>query len=765
MNKNLSKTIAVFLFLLVGGGAVFAQKNKKPSDTSNGLESGMMLLTIGSDSIPLSDFAVYYEKNTEEEHPTESSLRDVLKKFINYRLKVHEGQKQGLDTLPEIRYELESYKDQLAAPYLTDGGMLDSLTHEAYERLKKELSVSHILIKSALGAAPADTLKAYNLINDLYKRALKGEDFAQLAEKYSQDIAAKQNKGNIGRFTVFQTAYPFESIAYNTVPGKISEPFKTDQGYHILKVNDVRPNKGETKAAHILIAIRKGMTAQEVEALRKKAADIFKKVKDGEDWNTICKRFSDDLNTKRNQGELGWLEARDIPYPSLYNALYALNKPGEISEPVQTPFGFHILKLLDRRPVSSFEDNESLLQMHVLRDARSRKAETAMMARLKSEYGFTEYEGIKDALSSGNIEMQTPLFVFAGKPFTYEDYLLYTTQNGIKIEPTTPPAKYYPAFVKSTILRYETEKLSEKYPDFKMLVEEYKEGMMLSKLTEDNIWSKLEDNNTDLLNFYNKNRDRYRFGERTEAVVYMLSDKKSLKPLEEKMREEFYPVPYLKAPDILFNLGENQFRIKPDEQLALITDLASEDTTLMVQLDGYAGYKEAVGDHVNLSAKRLDKVISFFTENGIERKRLLINDRGVVKSTSADNEANEKNARVTINLYTKSKKALEKIINDVYPNTLKVIEKKFERGENNFVDRTDKKIGINATFENGTGMVWVIIKGTEAPRGMTFAEAKGRVAEDYGKELESRWEKSLRSKYGVKVNESLFKRFVRETLK
>ena len=214
-----------------------------------------ILLSVDNDHISLNDFMKTYHKNRLDTDTLsfEDSLEEYLRLYINFKLKVVDAKKQGLDTLPSFIRELEGYKRQLIKPYLTSQEISEQLLEEAYERLKYEVSVSHILIEIDSG----DTLSAYNKISDIRQQLMNGADFIELAQKFSNDPSVKDNNGNLGYFTALYMVYPFETAAYNTNVGDISEPVKTRFGYHLVRVNDRRMSRGEVKVAHIMLRLDK----------------------------------------------------------------------------------------------------------------------------------------------------------------------------------------------------------------------------------------------------------------------------------------------------------------------------------------------------------------------------------------------------------------------------------------------------------------------------------------------------------------------------
>jgi peptidyl-prolyl cis-trans isomerase SurA len=299
-----------------------------------------VLETLGGKPVYTSEFEYVYNKNNgnAENAYSRASLQEYLDLYTNFKLKVMDAESRGLDTTTAFRLELEGYKQQLAQPYLTEKSVTDKLIREAYDRMKKEVNASHILIGVAPDAEPNDTLEAYNRVMELRKRVLAGEDFAKLAATFSEDPSARENNGQLGYFTALQMVYPFEDAAYTTPIGQLSNPIRTKFGYHLIKVNDVRAAQGEIKVSHIMVRATPDMPKADSVAAKKKIDEIYARVLRRENWDRLVSQFSEDVNSAQNGGELPWFGTGRM-IPSFEEAALKLTKPGEIAKPVHTPYG------------------------------------------------------------------------------------------------------------------------------------------------------------------------------------------------------------------------------------------------------------------------------------------------------------------------------------------------------------------------------------------------------------------------------------------
>lgn len=506
--------------------------------------SNPVLFTIQGESIKLNDFLKIYERNNtnNKEGYTQKMLEDYMELYINFKLKVKEAEALGMDTFSHISNELQVYRQQLAKTYLFDKEVNEQLITEAYERMKKEVNASHILISLNEDALPADTLEAFKKAILVRRRLLKGEDFEKLAKQFSGDPSAQTNGGNIGYFTVFQTVYPFENVAYSLKPNEISMPVRTKFGYHIVKVNDVRPALGKMSAAHILIKLPQSPDSTQIKAAKIKADDIYKKLIQKEaTFQDMVVQYSEDRQTNKKGGLLPEFGIGTM-VQEFETAAFALQNNLDISKPIKTDFGFHIIQRINRESIAPLEEIKPELKKRVERDSRSSIAKTKMLNKIKSEYNFQENLKAKNelfAIVSNNIlndkfdlpennnSFQKTLFQYADKQYTQSDFLNFIHQRQRK-KRTEPAQKvfddYYNLFVETSGFEYEESQLDRKYPDFKQLMQEYKEGILLFELTDKKVWSLAITDTVGLAKFYQTIKNKYMWPERAEIIEYEVSD-------------------------------------------------------------------------------------------------------------------------------------------------------------------------------------------------------------------------------------------------
>ncbi len=505
-----------------------------------------VLLEIGDKKVTKSEFLQIYLKNNPNPKYDKQSLDEYMELFKKFQLKVIEAESLGYDTIPKLKKELEGYRKQLATPYLIDSVTNKALVKEAYERTKKEIRASHILLRIEPNALPADTLRVYNRLLDIKKRIENGEDFASVAKGKmgSEDPSVVNNAGDLGYFTAFQMVYPFEEAAFTTPIGKVSNPVRTRFGYHLIYVTDIRNARGTIKTAHIMVAVPKGSSKEDVESASKKANEIYADLQKGGNFEELVKKYSDDPSSNSKGGVLPAFGTGTTTrmVPAFEETAFALKNNGDYSTPVKTDYGFHIIKKIEWTDVPSFETAKKELQGKVNKDERSLKTQESFVLKLKKEYKYknkstktlkwfeynldtTYFEG---KWTAEKLKSNKPLFILDGKKFNQKEFALFLegNQRGAKKEDFhTIVSNQYKKFEKEAILGYEESKLPTKYPEFKALLNEYHDGIILYEVMTDKVWNKAMKDTNGLKDFFEKNRDHYMWGKRVNAMVYECSNK------------------------------------------------------------------------------------------------------------------------------------------------------------------------------------------------------------------------------------------------
>ena len=513
-----------------------------------------VLIKINDRKITSDEFLRIYNKNNNNNTIDNKSIKEYLDLFINFKLKVIEAEELGYDTMPVFINEFEKYRKQLVKPYLVDKEAQDNLIKELYERMKWEISASHILITIGRQASPEDTLIAYNKIMEIRQRILNGENFNEVARATSEDPSAKMNGGELGYFTAFSMVFPFENAAYNTKVGDISMPVRSSFGFHILKVEDKRPYRGEIKVAHIMKMVPNGSSPDFKDSMKTEIFKIYDKIKAGEDFAELAKKYSDDKSTGAKGGELPWFSSTSRIIAEFVNACFTLKDNGDISEPFETQYGWHIVKKLDSRGLKSYDELKDEIAEKIKRDPnRNILSEDKAVEKLKKEYNFTEDLSKLEYLSgvvtdkvfskkwnASACESNETIFTLDTKNYTQKDLADYIEKTQSESSPYSIPiyvTEKYKSFVKQSVLDYEESRLDEKYPEYRYLVQEYHDGILLFNLTDEMVWSKAVKDTVGLHEFYMNHINDYMWNERVDATIYSSDNTDKIKALSKILKK------------------------------------------------------------------------------------------------------------------------------------------------------------------------------------------------------------------------------------
>lgn len=579
MNKGIFAKSLVLPFTLLALNTITAQTKNKDA----------VLMTIGQSKVTVAEFeSVYKKNNTKDVANDVKSLNDYVDLFVNFKLKVKEAEELKLDTAKAFKDELAGYRKQLAQPYLTDKDVNEKLLQETYSRMQEDVHASHILVKVAETALPKDTLEAYNKIMKIRARVLKGEDFNKVASEkgISDDPSAKDNGGDLGYFTAMQMVYSFETAAYTTKIGEVSMPIRTRFGYHIIKVHDKRKAQGEVLVAHIMVKTPPNMSKDDSTNAVTKINEIYTKLKAGAKFEELATQFSDDKTSAKKGGELMWFGTSKMPI-EFEKASFGLKNKGDFSAPVKTKYGWHVIKLVDKKGLATFDAMKNELKDKVTKDSRAQAGRASLIAKIKTEYKFKENLAARDefakVLDSTTFEgtwdkskaasLKKAIFNFNDKVYTQADFATYiASRQGKrpKMDVNMLIAQLYKQYVDESAIAYEESRLDQKYPEFKALMEEYHDGILLFDLTDKKVWSKAVKDTTGAKEYYEKNKANYMWEERVEATVYscsdvtvaqkvrkMIADKKSEKDILAEINKDSQL--NLQTESKLFTKGENEF--------------------------------------------------------------------------------------------------------------------------------------------------------------------------------------------------------------
>ncbi|NBW32978.1 MAG: hypothetical protein EBR22_03365 [Cytophagia bacterium] len=650
---------------------------------------------LADELIRTDEFVTLFNKNNfKKTAATRAEWEEYLDLYVKFKLKVREAIRLGMDTTLKFKEELAGYRTQLAQPYLRDKETDQFLLQQAFERSQIEIRAAHIMVRVEENASPADSLMAYNKALALRQEIVDGKDFAELAKTKSDDPSAAENGGDLGFFSAFRMIYPFEEAAYNTPKGSLSPVFRTQYGYHFLKVIDRRAARGEIRVAHLLVKSPETDNDTLRQQAHAKVDTLYARLLAGESFDELVKQFSEDPSTSDKGGVLPFFGTGRM-IPDFEEAAFGIARDGDLSKPVQTPYGWHILKRIEYRAVPDFEQSKGDLELKIARDTRANQKTANLITKLKSEYGYSENSAAIDAVFASvvdslyrkqewkapthwlmkaqpgrwdaqrisnekimtsprrpvlkkNIDSPTDTFVhrYADRNLRQSELALWLEQEQKNLNGADPSIfvrQVYKTKTDQALLAYEDSRLEAKYPAFRALMKEYREGILLFDLMDQRVWSKAMNDTTGLEDFFKSRSEQYQWKDRSDATIYTCLDQATAKSVRKKAKSG---------------------KISPEE---------------------------------------------------------------IAKSLNSQN-----------------------------PLNVKFVSGKFETGSQAVLDSLPRKKGLQGPFERNKQ--WMVVQVRELlPAGpKKLSEARGPLTSDYQNELESRWLNELRSTYTVTIDRNIF---------
>ena len=536
--------LLIFVFLLVQS-FLFAQTKE-------------VLFTIDNNPYYTDEFVRVYNKNLDlVKDDSQKDLDKYLDLFLGYKLKVEKANKLGLQYGTSYQNELKSYRNQLSKNYVNDSKVTNELVHEAYDRMKQEVRASHILVLVDEGALPQDTLKAYNKVLDIKRRLDAGEDFITVAQQTSEDPSVKENNGDLGYFSAFRMVYPFENAAFNTKVGQVSKPFRTRFGYHIVKVVDKRVNRGEVTVAHIMIVKPNVPDAAQHEKAKATIEDIYKKIQQGENFESLAQQFSEDKSSSGKGGVLQRFGSGQLSSEEFENVAFSLAKKDDISTPFQSQFGWHIVKLIDKHPVRSFDDMKGELEEKIRKDERSLLITNSLAKKLRAKYTAVKdakalaqvKKSVTDAFYSqtwevpastkeGNVTVLTINKNYKVTALSFLNFVYSQQKANIKTKPVTKLVdELFEKFTDEQLIGYYNENLENEFSEFRYVMDEYRDGLLLFDLMEKEIWNRAKSDTTGLMNYHKANIDKYQWKKRHNVDILSSTDKVTIEKAQKFLKK------------------------------------------------------------------------------------------------------------------------------------------------------------------------------------------------------------------------------------
>lgn len=510
------------------------------------------LFTYGDKPVSKEEFLKAYRKNNNSPKATEKSYNEYLELYTRYKLKVKAAYDAKLDTLPNQVAELQNFRSQILDQYMNDETSVNRLVNEAFERSQKDIHLAHIFISVLKNASAADTVAAYQVAMDAYNALKSGKDFGETALRYSQDPFVKNNRGDLGYITVFTLPYALESQAYGIAPGKFSKIFRDKNGYHIFKNIGERKAIGKIKTAQILLMVPAGASEASKSETKQRTDSIYHVLMNGGDFSSLARTFSGDNLSYQLGGEMNEFGAGKYE-PDFESAAFALKKDGDISQPVYSSFGYHIIKRIHRIPVAVTKDKKTMeeFKQKVMNDQRIEVARKEMLGMILKQTRFKKYPVNEDHLfrytdsslqikplpSFSDINNKTILFSFAKKDITVRDWLDY--RNSIRNQPVLTNGKtnkeILEQYQQTAAFDYYRNHLEDYNKEFAYQVNEFKDGNLLFEIMQHKIWDKASTDSVGLKNYFEAHKNKYAWEPGADAIIFSCATEKTALDIKSKL--------------------------------------------------------------------------------------------------------------------------------------------------------------------------------------------------------------------------------------
>ena len=716
-------------------------------------------IKIGNRVITPTELSQTYRRLLQSDSVKKDKSREFFDNYLNYKLMVYAAQRIGKDTTKAFKEEINSYRKELATPYLVDKILLEKMIQETYERMREEVRVAHIFITVPNNASPADTMVAFDEIRTLRLRILKGEPFEQIAKNYSQDTKTAMKGGDMGFIAVLDNNYGFETAAYRNPKGDVSLPIRTEKGYHLVKVLEKRSSRGKVRLAHILISVSPTDKPEIIASAKKKIDEAYDYLKKNEPFEGVCRVYSNDPNTKSKGGVINkWFEAGTLIDEKMANAVFSLSDKGDYTAPIQTSLGWHIFRLVDKKPLLKFEELSQFIRQKVTSDvSRGAIIKGNLVKRLKKDNNFQESISVKqEAFDSfykdriGNEDyLGKTIFTINQTPSTVREFYSFVTKTQrqlAKIGALNDKSErdWYNLFVEDRNLRYEESNLEIKYPEFRSDVQDFREGILQKEFFSDNVLDKSLDSLAQL-RYFSQNSQNYQYTNRVLAKVISTDRRETMEQAKASLLKSPYPM-NRRFPEIYFEKDKSEFSSDAQKMLYDLTIILTKNRDYTIEITGNSDPDESE----SVSSQRARKIVNYLINKGISPLRIIEKDDSKYKPVSKTERS--KNMRIGVKFFSNSMDDVVKRFNALKPGSLTSEERYFKKGDNEFLDSINWTLG-ESSYEVKGRQIWVNIQKVEEPRAKTFKESRGQVIKDYQTVLFNNLINQLKAKYPVVLNQ------------
>ncbi len=517
-----------------------------------GQEQNVLLTIDENTEVTLDAYKWMYQKNNEE--PSNQNPESYLETFIDFKLKVKDAVVLGLDSNSNFKKELETYREVLVDSYIPHRISEEELVLEAYERSKVDVNASQILLTLPQNASLEDTLRVYEKMVEIRKEILGGSNFEEVARVYSEDQAVKVNGGHLAWVTVFAMPYPLETALYSTPVNELSMPVRSIYGYHLVKVHSRRTSPGLVRLANIYYKSTPDMSPEAQKNAKIKIWQAYDSLNMGVDFNKLAMNYSEDQRYAQEGGEMPWLRVGEM-IPNFEKAAFKLKTPGEITQPVKTMYGWHIIKLLEKKSIGSYKEMKPWLEGQVQGEKRLEYHQEKYEKRLIAAYGFKEfpsvlelvYAEVDSSLLAGvwdgaNLQtLSTPLLEIGDKAIPVGKFVSFVVEKQDAGRRARNARFYinelYEQYKPVALYAYQEFRVPLDFPEFKYELQEFHDGLLLFEIMDQKVWSKAVTDVDGLESFFESHRDRYMWEERTDAYIITCKEGADIEKLRKKYKK------------------------------------------------------------------------------------------------------------------------------------------------------------------------------------------------------------------------------------
>jgi len=519
------KKIAVLLVVCLGATSVFSQT----------------LFTYGPYAVGKDEFLRAYNKNKTPVTDKEQALKEYLELYSKFKLKVKTAQLQQMDTLQQLQYDMQSFRSQVEEGYMNDEKGMNRLIEEAFIRSQKDIHLLHFSVAINSKMSAADTVKAYTAMNELSAELRAGKtDYNKIVDGISGKYMEVKGK-DLGFITAFSLPYEIENLVYNLKPGEITRLYRTKSALHVFKNTEERKSAGKWKVAQILLSIPPNVDGAELKAIEAKADSIYKLLLAGADFAAMAKQYSEDKLTYMNGGELPEFGTGKFELP-FETKVFELKTDGEISKPIFTGYGYHIIKRLQHRATPSDKTDEGFvfeLKQQISKDTRMNAVKADFLKTVKIKTGFKKNPAVNQAELFRYADSVTVSNRIGNYPINKKIIFTFTKLNvkGVdwlnfvkdyKLNPDVYKGEsnqeLLDKYIATAASEYYRRHLEEYDIEFKHQMQEFKEGNMLFEIMERNVWSKAANDSIGLRKYYNAHQANYKWAASATVLLFNCSD-------------------------------------------------------------------------------------------------------------------------------------------------------------------------------------------------------------------------------------------------